>query len=67
MINKEQSLAIKTERLFTLEETAKQLGVKTRTMYDYMRDKKIRGVKIGKFWKIKESEIAYIKENGLRN
>lgn len=58
---------METERLFTLEETAKQLGVKTRTMYDYMRDKKICGVKIGKFWKIKESEIAYIKENGLRN
>ena len=35
---------METERLFTLEETAKQLGVKTRTMYDYMRDKKIRGV-----------------------
>lgn len=56
-----------TEKLFTLEETAKQLGVKTRTMYDYMRDKKVLGVKIGKFWKVKKSEIEYIKENGLRN
>ncbi len=55
------------EKLFTLEETAKQLGVKTRTMYDYMRDKKVLGVKIGKFWKVKKSEIEYIKENGLRN
>lgn len=54
------------EKLYTLEETAKQLGVKTRTMYDYMRDKKVLGIKIGKFWKIKESELNYIKENGLR-
>lgn len=54
------------EKLYTLEETAKQLGVKPRTMYDYMRDKKVLGIKIGKFWKIKESEINYIKENGLR-
>lgn len=54
------------EKLYTLEETAQQLGVKTRTMYNYMRDKKVLGIKIGKFWKIKESEIEYIKENGLR-
>lgn len=56
-----------TEKLYTLEETARQLGVKTRTMYDYMRDKKVLGIKLGKSWKIKKSEIEYIKENGLRN
>lgn len=55
-----------TEKLYTLEETAKQLGVKTRTMYNYMRDKKVLGIKLGKSWKIKKSEIDYIKVNGLR-
>lgn len=55
------------ERQLTVEQTALALGVSAQTIYNYIRDKKIKAVKYGKTWKIKESEIAYIKENGLRN
>lgn len=55
------------ERQLTVEQTALSLGVSAQTIYNYIRDKKVKAVKYGKTWKIKESEIAYIKENGLRN
>lgn len=55
------------ERQLTVEQTAVALGVSAQTIYNYIRDKKVKAVKYGKTWKIKESEIAYIKENGLRN
>lgn len=55
------------ERQLTVEQTAVALGVSSQTIYNYIRDKKVKAVKYGKTWKIKESEIAYIKENGLRN
>ena len=51
----------------TVDETAVSLGVSTQTIYNYIRDKKVKAVKYGKTWKIKESEVEYIKENGLRN
>ena len=55
------------ERQLTVEQTAVALSVSSQTIYNYIRDKKVKAVKYGKTWKIKESEIAYIKENGLRN
>lgn len=55
------------EKQLTVEETALALGVSRQTIYNYIRDKKMKAVKYGKTWKIKESEIEYIKENGLRN
>lgn len=55
------------ERQLTVEQTAVALGVSSQTIYNYIRDKKVKAVKYGKTWKIKESEVEYIKENGLRN
>lgn len=55
-----------TEKIYSLDEVAKELCVTRRTMYDYLYKKQIKAVKIGKCWKITESELNYIKENGLR-
>ena len=55
------------KRQLTVEQTAVALGVSAQTIYNYIRNKKLKAVKWGKSWKIKESEIEYIKENGLRN
>lgn len=54
------------EKQLTVDESALALGVSRQTIYNYIRDKKVKAVKYGKTWKIKESEIAYIKEFGLR-
>jgi excisionase family DNA binding protein len=56
-----------TEKLYTLDEVASELRVTKRTVYDYVKFKKIMAVKVGKMWKVVESELNYIKENGLRN
>lgn len=55
-----------TEKMYSLDEVAKELCVARRTMYDYLYKKQIKAVKIGKMWKVAESELNYIKENGLR-
>lgn len=54
------------EKQLTVEQTALALGVSTQTIYNYIRDKKLKAVKYGKSWKIKESEVNYIKDFGLR-
>lgn len=58
---------MKDEKLYTLKETAKLIGCCERSMFKYLHEGKIKGIRIGRLWKVKESEIAYIKENGLRN
>lgn len=55
------------DKQLTVDETALALGVSRQTIYNYIRERKIKAVKYGKTWKVKESEIEYIKENGLRN
>lgn len=56
-----------TEKIYTLDDIAKELFVTKRTIYNYIKDKKIKCTKIGKLWTVSESELNYIKENGLRN
>ena len=56
-----------TEKIYTLDDIAKELFVTKRTIYNYIKDKKIKFKKIGKLWTFTESELNHIKENGLRN
>lgn len=65
--NKIKENKMATEKLYTLDEVASELRVTKRTVYDYVKFKKIMAVKVGKMWKVVESELNYIKENGLRN
>jgi excisionase family DNA binding protein len=65
-INKRR-IKMATEKIYTLDDIAKELFVTKRTIYNYIRDKKIKCTKIGKLWVVSESELNYIKENGLRN
>ena len=52
------------EEVFTLEEASKKLGYAHRTLYTLLKKKQIRGVKLGKTWRIKESELKYILDHG---
>lgn len=45
------------DRLFTPEEIAKYLQKAQKTVRAYLRDGKIKGVKVGNTWRIKKSDL----------
>lgn len=53
------------ERLFTPEEAAEALRVKPRTIMEWLRQGKLKGVKLGgKLWRVKESDLRAFIEHG---
>lgn len=50
----------------TIEEVVEIFKVHFRTVYLWIRKGQIKAVKIGKRFYIKDEEISYIQENGLR-
>lgn len=55
-----------TEKMYTLAEVAEELRKSSRTIYNYVLGKRIKTVKIGSRYLVCESELNYIKTNGLR-
>jgi excisionase family DNA binding protein len=54
-----------SERFYSPKQVAEPLGVKERVILDLLRSGKLRGVKIGKFWRIPESALrAYMSRSG---
>ncbi len=52
------------EKLYTVEEAAEALGISPVTLGDWLRAKKITGTKIGRKWRITESDLqAFIERN----
>lgn len=45
-------------RLLTTEEAAARLAVHPETLREYLRLGTLRGLKMGRTWKVEESEIA---------
>lgn len=54
------------ENLYTIKETAQQLNVHWKTVYRWILNKNIKAIQIGRIYKISESEIVYVRDNGLR-
>jgi excisionase family DNA binding protein len=53
------------EALYTVEQVAKHLHVTPRTVREWLRTKKLKGVLAGRFWRIKESDLqAFLREPG---
>jgi len=51
------------DKLLTPEQAAEILGVKLRTMREWLRTGRIKGVKAGALWRIRENDLeAFIKE-----
>ena len=46
------------ERLYTPEEVAGRLHLSRLTVMDHLRAGRLRGVKVGRFWRITEEELA---------
>lgn len=55
-----------TEKMYTLAEVAEELRKSSRTIYNYVLGKRIKTVKVGSCYLVCESELNYIKTNGLR-
>lgn len=52
-----------TERLMTPEQAADYLAVAPKTMRDWLRTGRIRGVKVGRLWRVRLSDLeAFIEE-----
>jgi excisionase family DNA binding protein len=45
------------ERLLTPEQTAERLQLSEITIVHWLRAKKLPGVKLGKLWRVKESDL----------
>ena len=45
------------EKLLTTQEVADHLGLTQRTIYTYIQSGSLRAIKIGREWRIKESEL----------
>ena len=45
------------ERLFSVDDTAERLGVSKWTITDWIKAGRLKGTKIGKFWRVRESDL----------
>lgn len=44
-------------KVYTTEEIAETLQVTLRTVYNYIKDGRMKAVKIGKYWRITEQQL----------
>jgi excisionase family DNA binding protein len=55
---------VTAEKLYSVEEAAEALGISPLTLGDWLRAGKIIGTKIGRKWRITESDLqAFIDKN----
>ena len=53
-----------TEKLLTPEDAAKILVVEAETVRDWLRRGVLKGIKMGRLWRVKESDLeAFLKGN----
>ena len=45
------------KRLLSVEELAQYLNLRKQTIYNWLHNKKITGIKIGKVWRFEKEEI----------
>jgi len=52
------------EQLFTVEDAAKVLLVKPTTVREWLKAGKLKGMKMGRLWRVRESELeAFLQED----
>lgn len=56
-----------TERLYSVDEAAGTLGISPLTLGDWLRAGKIAGTKIGRKWRITESDLQAFIDAGRRD
>lgn len=51
-------------KLYTIDEIAEILKVTQRTIYNYIKSGSLKAVKIGKYWRVKHSDLELFLETG---
>lgn len=51
-------------RVYTIEQVAEKLSVTRRTVYSYVKEGKLKAVKIGKYWRVTEDNLKAFLETG---
>ncbi len=51
--------------LYTVEEVKDILKISQRTLYNYIKSGKITAVKIGKYWRIRQSDLQQFIEDNI--
>lgn len=55
------------DRIYTLDEIAEMLHITRRTLYTYIKEGKLQAVKIGKYWRVSETNLQAFLEKGTAN
>lgn len=53
-------------RVYTLDEVADIIGVTTRTLYTYIKESKLKAVKVGRGWRVTDKALKEFLETGTR-
>lgn len=53
------------DKLYNCEEIANRYGVKINTVWDWIRNKKLTALKIGKYYKVREEDLKKFEEKSL--
>jgi len=51
-------------KVYTLDEIAAILHITRRTLYSYVKEGKLKGVKIGKYWRVSEKQLEEFLSTG---
>jgi excisionase family DNA binding protein len=51
------------ERLFTPQDVAERLGMSKYTITEWLKTGRLKGVKIGKYWRVKASDLQTFIDN----
>ena len=58
--------AVTAEKLYSIEEAAAIMGISPQTLGKWLRAGRIRGVKLGRVWRIPESALDEIAKSGTQ-
>ena len=54
-------------KVYTLEEIAELLHITRRTLYTYVKEGKLKAVKVGKYWRVTEKNLEEFLNKGTED